>query len=61
MTAPNPEELPLSPKLGQLAALAQRYSNPSHSVTQGGHVRTIAAGHYTVTGLSRHVRLGEFG
>jgi flagellum-specific ATP synthase len=43
MTAPNPEELPLSPKLGQLAALAQRYSNPSHSVTQGGHVRTIAA------------------
>ena len=26
----------------------------------GGHVQTIAAGHYTVTGLSRHVRLGEF-
>ncbi len=60
MTVPAPDEFPLSPKLGQLAALAQRYSRPSNSVTQGGHVRTIAAGHYTVTGLSRHVRLGEF-
>ncbi|MFN3635231.1 MAG: flagellar protein export ATPase FliI [Rhizobium rhizophilum] len=60
MTAPAPEEFPLSQKLGQLAALAQRYSRPTNSVTQGGHVRTIAAGHYTVTGLSRHVRLGEF-
>lgn len=60
MTAPTPDEFVLSPKLGQLAALAQRYSRPTNSVTQGGHVRTIAAGHYTVTGLSRHVRLGEF-
>ena len=60
MSAPTPDEFPLSPKLGQLAALAQRYSQPTNSVTQGGHVRTIAAGHYTVTGLSRHVRLGEF-
>lgn len=60
MTAPTSDEFPLSQKLGQLAALAQRYSRPSNSVTQGGHVRTIAAGHYTVTGLSRHVRLGEF-
>ncbi|QEE46468.1 flagellar protein export ATPase FliI [Rhizobium sp. WL3] len=60
MTAPTPDEFPLSQKLGQLAALAQRYSRPTNSVTQGGHVRTIAAGHYTVTGLSRHVRLGEF-
>ena len=60
MTAPTTDEFPLSQKLGQLAALAQRYSRPANSVTQGGHVRTIAAGHYTVTGLSRHVRLGEF-
>ncbi|MCC8931419.1 MULTISPECIES: flagellar protein export ATPase FliI [Rhizobiaceae] len=60
MTAPTTDEFQLSQKLGQLAALAQRYSRPANSVTQGGHVRTIAAGHYTVTGLSRHVRLGEF-
>jgi len=50
----------LSPKLTQMASLAARYANPEFSVTQGGHVRTIAAGHYTVSGLSRHLRLGEF-
>ncbi|WP_232363995.1 flagellar protein export ATPase FliI [Ciceribacter selenitireducens] len=50
----------LSPKLTQMAGLAARYANPEYSVTQGGHVRTIAAGHYTVSGLSRHLRLGEF-
>src|ERR1700754_2867238 len=50
----------LSPKLGQLASLAGRYTMPDHLVAHGGHVRTIAAGHYTVAGLSRHVRLGEF-
>lgn len=59
-----PEQMPfdfaLSGKLSQLAGLAARYANPGFSVTHGGHVRTIAAGHYTVTGLSRHVRLGEF-
>lgn len=49
-----------SGKLEQLAALAGRYANPEFSVTHGGRVRTIAAGHYTVTGLSRHIRLGEF-
>ncbi|MBO3758374.1 flagellar protein export ATPase FliI [Ciceribacter sp. L1K23] len=47
-------------KLTQLVGLAERYAAPEHAVTNGGHVRTIAAGHYTVTGLSRHVRLGEF-
>ena len=46
--------------LTQLSGLVARYANPDHSVTQGGHVQTIAAGHYTVSGLSRHVRLGEF-
>ena len=50
----------LSPKLGHLASLVERYSKPEFSVAHGGHVQTIAAGHYTVTGLSRHVRLGEF-
>ncbi|MCM2472804.1 flagellar protein export ATPase FliI [Rhizobium sp. CG5] len=47
-------------KLAQLAGLTTRYSNPDYSVTHGGHVRTIAAGHYTVTGLSRHLHLGDF-
>lgn len=54
------DALPVSPKLSQMAGLVGRYTKPDFSVTQGGHVRTIAAGHYTVTGLSRHVRLGEF-
>lgn len=47
-------------KLAQLASLAGHYADPEFSVSPGGHVRTIAAGHYTVSGLSRHVRLGEF-
>ena len=57
------EHLPedaMSPKLGQLASLAHRYAAPENAVAHGGHVRTIAAGHYTVAGMSRHVRLGEF-
>ncbi|CAN7210724.1 flagellar protein export ATPase FliI [Rhizobium sp. LjRoot30] len=49
-----------SRKLAHLASLVNRYANPEYSVTHGGHVQTIAAGHYTVSGLSRHVRLGEF-
>lgn len=47
-------------KLSALAGLVRRYSNPEFSVAHGGHVQTIAAGNYTVSGLSRHVRLGEF-
>jgi flagellum-specific ATP synthase len=50
----------VSPKLGQLAGLVRHYAMPEQVVAHGGHVRTIAAGHYTVSGLSRHVRLGEF-
>jgi len=50
----------VSPKLGLLAGLSARYATPEYAVAHGGHVRTIAAGHYTVAGLSRHVRLGEF-
>lgn len=49
-----------SAKLEHLAALTSRYADPDFSVTHGGRVRTIAAGHYTVTGLSQHIRLGEF-
>lgn len=52
--------IPSSGKLIQLSDIARRYTSPEHAVTHGGRVRTIAAGHYTVTGLSRHVRLGEF-
>lgn len=47
-------------KLAAMAALAKRYCKPDHSVAYGGHVRTIAAGYYTVTGLSRYLHLGDF-
>lgn len=57
------EQLPeaaLSPKLSHMAVLAGQYAMAENSVAHGGHVRTIAAGHYTVAGLSRQVRLGDF-
>jgi flagellum-specific ATP synthase len=47
-------------RLGHLADLVRRFADPEIAIAPGGHVRTIAAGHYTVAGLSRHVRLGEF-
>lgn len=47
-------------KLELLASLVSRFSEPDLSVAAGGRVKTIAAGHYTVTGMSRHVRLGDF-
>lgn len=47
-------------KLAQMASLVQRFTKPELAVAPGGHVRTIAAGHYTVSGLSKQVRLGEF-
>ncbi|TBD88500.1 flagellar protein export ATPase FliI [Rhizobium ruizarguesonis] len=50
----------LSPKLAHLAGLVDRCASPEFAVAHGGRVQTIAAGHYTVHGLSRHVRLGEF-
>lgn len=50
----------LSSKLTHLGVLANRYASSEALVAHGGHVRTIAAGHYTVAGLSRHVRLGDF-
>lgn len=50
----------ISPKLSRMAALVGHYAMAENAVAHGGHVRTIAAGHYTVAGISRHVRLGEF-
>ena len=49
-----------STSLAALGGLVGRYSNPEFSIAPGGHVQSISAGYYTVTGLSRHVRLGEF-
>jgi flagellum-specific ATP synthase len=60
MTIPLLSTADLSPKLAHLAGLVGRYASPEHAVAHGGRVQTIAAGHYTVKGLSRHVRLGEF-
>ncbi|WP_377298433.1 flagellar protein export ATPase FliI [Rhizobium sp. SGZ-381] len=51
---------PPGAKLQHMAELVRRFADPSVAVAPGGRVRTIAAGHYTVAGLSRHVRLGEF-
>ena len=42
------------------ATVFGRFSHPEMLVAHGGRVKTIAAGHYTVTGLSHHLRLGEF-
>lgn len=53
-------EAALSRKLSHMAVLAGQYALAENSVAHGGHVRTIAAGHYTVAGLSRQVRLGDF-
>ncbi len=48
------------PRLDRLSGMAAHYANPSSVLSWGGRVRMIAAGYYTVSGLSRHVRLGEF-
>lgn len=47
-------------KLAKLGATVGRFSRPEQLVAPGGRVRTISAGHYTVAGLSRQVRLGDF-
>ncbi len=46
--------------LAMLAGAVSFYADPKNAVAPGGHVNTIAAGHYTVTGMSRFVRLGDF-
>ncbi|WP_377294098.1 flagellar protein export ATPase FliI [Rhizobium sp. SG2393] len=58
-----PDKLEIRPRataLRQLGSLAERFARPETSIAPGGHVKTISPGHYTVTGLSRHVRLGDF-
>ncbi len=47
-------------KLAKLGGTVSRFSAPEQLVAPGGRVKTIAAGHYTVAGISKHVRLGEF-
>ncbi|WP_099863961.1 flagellar protein export ATPase FliI [Pararhizobium haloflavum] len=49
-----------SPHLSKLAAAARRFAGPDHAVRHGGRVSAITTGHYAVTGLSRHVHLGDF-
>ena len=49
-----------SRKMAAAATVFGRFSHPEMLVAHGGRVKTIAAGHYTVTGLSHHLRLGEF-
>ncbi|OLP55071.1 flagellum-specific ATP synthase FliI [Rhizobium rhizosphaerae] len=46
--------------LAALGTLAMRYGQTENATAAGGHVQAIAAGHYTVAGLSRQVRLGDF-
>lgn len=58
--SPLPSTSAIAAKFAQIASLTERYAQPEASVAYGGRVRTIAAGHYTVTGLSRQVRLGDF-
>lgn len=47
-------------RLDTLAQLLETQIASGASLSRGGRVKTIAAGHYTVSGLSEHVRLGEF-
>lgn len=60
----SPEQLfspgAISPRLAHMAGLVERYADPAFAISHGGHVRTIAAGHYTVAGISKQVRLGDF-
>ena len=47
-------------RLGMLARIVKRHAAPDQLAAPGGRVKTIAAGFYTVTGMSKHVRLGDF-
>ncbi|HET7412694.1 MAG TPA: flagellar protein export ATPase FliI [Pararhizobium sp.] len=60
ITLPEPDGPPLSPALAALGELAARFSMPEEGFAVGGKVRTISPGHYSVSGLSAHVRLGDF-
>ncbi len=47
-------------RLEALSRVAAQFAAPEQLSAPGGRVKTIAAGHYTVTGLSKQVRLGDF-
>lgn len=47
-------------RMDALAGVLRRFMPVDQLISYGGKVKTIAAGHYTVSGLSHHVRLGEF-
>ena len=47
-------------KLDLLAALVGRHTGPAFAFAPGGVVTAISATYYTVSGLSKHVRLGDF-
>lgn len=50
----------LAPALSQIESAAAAFFSPDNMLRIGGHVTAIAAGSYTVQGLSRHVGLGDF-
>jgi flagellum-specific ATP synthase len=56
----NPNPRSAFEKLDHLAASVARQMDPSFAVTAGGVVTAISATHYAVSGLSKHVRLGDF-
>ncbi|MGN6550211.1 MAG: flagellar protein export ATPase FliI [Pararhizobium sp.] len=61
MSAPaQPSNAQAGSRLAALAGLSARFSETQGLLGYGGRVDTIAPGHYTVTGLSAHVRLGDF-
>lgn len=46
-------------RLSNLARITGRFTAPDALIGRGGRVRTVSSGHYTVAGLSRHVRIGD--
>ncbi|MBY7649190.1 MAG: flagellar protein export ATPase FliI [Candidatus Liberibacter europaeus] len=48
----------MNDRLARLAQLAEDYSD--NLIVQGGYIKSITLGHYTVIGLSKYVCLGDF-
>lgn len=46
-------------KLGALAAISAEFSRPERALEASGVVTAVAAGRYSVAGLSRHLRMGD--
>jgi flagellum-specific ATP synthase len=57
---PQRPSLPAMERLAALGGIAARRIVPGAALAYGGHVTAITASHYIVTGLSKHVRLGDF-